>query len=78
MKVTDSSLINSHLKAQLSLEGNVEYKCDLKPEYNAKYRGVVRGRLEKSMVKTRQLKPLSDEGYLSLFCNVLKIVVFGM
>eukprot|EP01114_Cavostelium_apophysatum_P005094 TRINITY_DN1570_c0_g1_i4.p1 TRINITY_DN1570_c0_g1~~TRINITY_DN1570_c0_g1_i4.p1 ORF type:complete len:193 (-),score=46.17 TRINITY_DN1570_c0_g1_i4:61-639(-) len=48
-------------ESQLAVEGNVEYRCDLKPEYSATYRGVVRGRLEKSMVKTRQLQAINTE-----------------
>jgi transcription initiation factor TFIIF subunit beta len=47
-------------EGQLSMEGTVEYKCDIKPQFGQDYESLCRDRLEQSLKKPRSLKTIED------------------
>jgi len=46
---------------RMAIEGTVEFSCDVKPQYSEEYKRLCRGRLDKSMTKTRVLKTIDQE-----------------
>jgi len=50
----------SPINAQVSAEGTVENKCDVKPHNTEEYRKIIKGRHEKSLIRTRVTQTIDD------------------
>jgi len=63
----DYTLSTTHMQVfsdinpgQVSIEGSVEYQCDVKPQYSQEYKTLVRERVDKSKIRDRVLKKIED------------------
>lgn len=49
----------------MSLEGNVEYRCDVRPVITEEYHNLMKGRVTKATVKNRYLQPIDSAEVLT-------------